>query len=408
MTKMFHASAVIRGDAPALRDAAVVIDEMGGVIDVGPASELTSRHASATLERLRGVVFPGLVNAHTHVELSALRGRVPGGSGFVAWVEHMLSVRADVQPESDELAISQAVSELWDFGTALVGDVSNSLASLAPLGRKGLSGWVFHEGFGVGRSAALARASELEGETRRSDHGMRVAPTVHALYSTHRDGIAALAQMARKQNAKMSLHLAEHAAERRALETAEGPVASWIVRFSGGDTLDWPRKGPIEYADELGLLHPDVLLVHMTDAQPRELDRVIDRKSPIVLCPRSNLFIEVRLPPVLKMLELGIEPALGTDSLASNVSLDVLAEARALADRFPSLPPSRWLRMATWNGAQALGFSNYGRIAKGCAPGLVFLEGDLDGVEPERFVLNHVKSKRQWLVPPRSAVHTVS
>ena len=95
---------------------------------------------------------------------------------------------------------------------------------------------------------------------------------------------------------------------------------------------------PVELADRLGALGPHVLAVHLTDAHPEELARVAERGAPVVLCPRSNLYIELRSPPLLAMRAAGIAPALGTDSLASNASLDVLAEARALADRFPTVP----------------------------------------------------------------------
>src|SRR3954452_8136882 len=115
-----------------------------------------------------------------------------------------------------------------------------------------------------------------------------------------------------------------------------------------------PRRGPVDTAAALGLLAPDVLLVHLTDARPDELDRVAASGAPVVLCPRSNLFIEVKLPPLPEMLKAGIVPALGTDSLASNLSLDVLAEAKALTERFPEVPAATLFEMATWAGACAL------------------------------------------------------
>jgi aminodeoxyfutalosine deaminase len=116
-----------------------------------------------------------------------------------------------------------------------------------------------------------------------------------------------------------------------------------------------------------------------------------------VLCPRSNLYIEVKLPPLLALRAAGVEPALGTDSLASNVSLDVLAEARALGDRFPSVPPRELLQMATWNGARALGRADLGRIAKGARPGIGAIDGELGDEDPSAFVLRHVKRERRWV-----------
>ena len=115
--RIVHADAVVTGDGDPVVDGAVVVDG-GRVTDVGPAAEVLPRHAGLPVERVRGVVLPGLVNAHTHLELSALRGQVPGGAGFVPWVEHMLAVRAELGPEEDARAIELAVDELDAFGTA--------------------------------------------------------------------------------------------------------------------------------------------------------------------------------------------------------------------------------------------------------------------------------------------------
>ena len=97
--------------------------------------------------------------------------------------------------------------------------------------------------------------------------------------------------------------------------------------------------------------------------------RVARSGASVVFCPRSNLYIEGKLPPLLAAREAGVDVALGTDSLASNANLDVLAEAKALADRFPSVKADDLFTMATWNGARALGRNDLGRIARGARPG---------------------------------------
>src|SRR5262249_12634118 len=103
--RVVHADAILPGDETPLRDAALVIDDEGTVLDVGPAAEILPRHAGAPVELARGVLMPGLVNAHTHIELSALRGKVSGGHGFVPWVERMMGIRASEQPEDEAGAI---------------------------------------------------------------------------------------------------------------------------------------------------------------------------------------------------------------------------------------------------------------------------------------------------------------
>ncbi|HEX3771087.1 MAG TPA: amidohydrolase family protein [Polyangiaceae bacterium] len=405
--RAFHADAVVTGDAGVLRDGAVVVDGAGLVVDVGPAGELLPRHAGVAVERAHGVVLPGLVNAHTHIELSALRGHVPGGAGFVPWVEQMIGVRAEIAPEDDAAAIDRAVADLDAFGTAAVGEVSNSLSAVRPLARRGIVGRVFHEVFGIERASLEQRVAGLPailadrvGDWPSAD--LEYAPSPHTLYTTHPDVVRRLVREARERGARASLHLAEHAAERRFLEHGDGPIPGWYearLRVRR-DLLEWPGKSPVALADDLGALGPHVLCVHLTDARPEELELVARRGAPVVFCPRSNLFIETRLPPLLSALAAGVVPALGTDSLASNASLDVLAEAKALADRFPSVPAADLLRMATWEGARALGRDDVGRITRGARPGLVAIEADASalGDDPCAFVLRNLRLPRRWLV----------
>jgi cytosine/adenosine deaminase-related metal-dependent hydrolase len=398
-----HADAVVTGDAEVLRDAAAIVDDGGEVVDVGPAAEVLPRHAGAVVERVRGVVMPGLVNAHTHLELSALRGHVPGGRGFVPWVEQMIGVRAELRPEEDVEAVARAVDELDAACTVAVGEVTNTLAAVRTLARRGFVGCVFHEVFGVEREPLEARVAALPrmveeqvGDWPSAD--LVYAPAPHTLYTTHAHVVRRLVREARDRGVRVSLHVAEHAPERRFLEHGDGPVAEWYasrLRLRR-DLLEWPSKSPVAFADELGALAPHVLAVHLTDARPEELELVARRGAPVVACPRSNLHIETRLPPLLAMRTAGLHPALGTDSLASNASLDVLAEARALADRFPAVPAAELLRMATWEGARALGRSDVGRVARGARPGLFAIDGDPGG-DPAAFVLRHVRSPRRWI-----------
>jgi cytosine/adenosine deaminase-related metal-dependent hydrolase len=328
---------------------------------------------------------------------------VPGGAGFVPWVEHLIGARLEVHPESDDAAIDRAVGELDAFGTVAVGEVTNSLAAVRPLARRGIVGCVFHEVFGVDRASLERRMAELprvleEHVGAWPTPELTYAPSPHTLYTTRASAVRDLLAKAKSSGVRASIHVAEHAAERRYLERGDGPVAEWYqsrLRLPR-EAMEWPGKSPFAVALELGVLDPNVLCVHLTDARPEELALVAERQVPVVFCPRSNLFIETRLPPLLGARAAGLLPALGTDSLASNASLDVLMEAKALADRFPTVPPAELLRMATWEGARALGRTDVGRIAAGTRPGLVLIEGQ-PGADPAAFVLSRVRAPRRWI-----------
>jgi aminodeoxyfutalosine deaminase len=402
--RTFHAEGVITGDGPPIHDGAVTVASNGEVLDVGRAVDVLPRHAGAESVHVRGVIFPGLVNAHIHVELSVLSGRVPGGRGFVPWLDRFVAVRTEVMDDEEASAIERAVSELDAFATSAVGDVTNRLSAVLPLSRRGIAGSVFHEVFGMRieplqkRVASLAEDVEKEvGIWPSNELAYAVAP--HTLYTTHPEMVEVLAHLARERRVTTSLHLLEHAAERHALEDGEGPMVDWLAARTKTPraAFDWPREPPIEFADRLGVLGPHVLAVHLTDARPAELAKIAERSSPVVLCPRSNLYIQDRLPPLMDLRAAGIEAALGTDSLASNTSLDVLMEARLLGEHFPDVPARELVQMATWNGARALGRADLGRIAKGACPGIaaVLHEGVFD--DPCATLLSRATEPRRWM-----------
>ncbi len=406
---LVHADGLVVGDGPPIRDGAVLVDEAGAVLDVGDAETLRPRHAGVRVERVHGVVLPGLVNAHTHIELSAMRGRVPGGRGFVAWVDAFVGHRAEMDADDERTAIEHGVSDLDAFATTAVGDVSNGLLAVHTLARAGIGGAVFHEVFGS-REEPLRRSvvglegmrQEVVGAWPTDDLRYAIAP--HTLYTTHPAVVRELARAACDAGGLTSLHLAEHAPERSALERGEGAMVDWLRARTRGasDEFPWPRVGPVEHASALGAIGPHVLSVHVTDVTAAEAAQLARAAASVVLCPRSNLYIELRLPPVELLRREGVLLSLGTDSLASNASLDVLAEARALHDRFPEIPARALLQMATWNGAQALRRPDLGRIARGARPGLVAIDGAVGRDDVCAFVIAQVKAPRRWVVRRRA------
>jgi cytosine/adenosine deaminase-related metal-dependent hydrolase len=407
--RIIHAEALLAGDEAPIRNAALVLDEEGTVLDVGPAADVLPRHAGAPVEMARGVVMPALVNAHAHVELSALRGKVSGGHGFVPWVERLMGLRASERPEDDAEAIERAAEEMETSGTIAVGDVTNTLSAMGALVRHGIGGILFHEVFGLDRERALAKLAAMRDERAAilaggAAPGFTAAPAPHTVYTTHPDAVRRALEEVRAAGARTTVHLCEHAAERNFLMYGRGPFLDFATRMRLPiEGFPVPHKGPVEVAAELGLLAPDVLLVHLTDVRSDELDKVAASGAPVVLCPRSNLFIEMKLPPLLEILKAGIVPALGTDSLASNASLDVVAEARALADRFPSADKRLLVEMATAAGARALGRPDLGRLSKGRRPGVLAVTGVLGaGDDPCAFVLRQPAANRTWLARPKT------
>jgi len=396
---------VLLGDGDPIEAGAIVIGDDGTVRHVGAASAVQSdeRFASLETQHIHGLVMPGLVNAHTHIGLSALRGRVPAGGGFLPWVERLIGARVELQRDEEESAIDDAVAELGACGTAAVGEVTNSLGAVHALARANIAGCVFHEVFGQDLARLRDRVRGLEAELKERvgdwpSKDLSYAPAPHTLYTLHLDVVRMILEESRARSRRTSAHFLEHAAERRAIERGEGPVIDWLATRSRIDpsAVGWPMKPALDVAREVGALSSNVILVHLTEARPDELAAIAKAESPVVLCPRSNLTIEGKLPPLLAIREAHIAPGLGTDSLASNSSLDVLAEAKALSDRFPSVPARELVRMATDGGARALGLPLHGRIAKGTRPRLVAVDGDVRG-DPCVWLLQNLKAPRRFV-----------
>jgi cytosine/adenosine deaminase-related metal-dependent hydrolase len=294
--------------------------------------------------------------------------------------------------------MARGAAALRAAGVAAVGDVTNALTSGRHLAREGISGTLFHEiyGFTEPRAAeAMRAAAEMRARMGDPGPGLRVAPSPHAVYSTHLPTAAALLSAG-----PASIHLAEVPEERRFVAEAAGPFAELVLRLGlePGALRPFARSPVDAVAPWLG---PRTLVVHAVDVDDADLEALRRSGATVVLCPRSNRHISGRLPDLPRLLAAGIPLAVGTDSLASSPSLSPLHELSALHEAFPEVPPARLLALA-WNGA-AVGAPEVGRLAPGTAPGV--LVAPLGGaVPPDPFAwLLQVQAPRpfDWLARHR-------
>jgi len=332
------------------------------IVEVGPRAAVEARHGPA--ERLDAVILPALVNAHLHLELSHLAGQVPGGVGLVPWIVGLVGARA--RGGNVEEGMAAGAAALHEAGVAAVGDVTNTLGSGPHLAREGISGTLFHEiyGFTEERAAsALRLAAEARGRAGHPGPGLRVAPSPHAVYSTHAATAAALLRAG-----PASIHLAEVAEERQFVAEASGPFADLVLMLGlpPGALRPFARSPVDAVALHLG---PGSLAVHAVDVDDEDLAALRRSGATVVLCPRSNRHISGGLPDLPRLLAAGIPLAVGTDSLASSPSLSPLEELALLHEAFPEVAPSRLLGLA-WNGA-AVGAPSVGRLSPGTAPGVL-------------------------------------
>jgi aminodeoxyfutalosine deaminase len=342
----------------------------GRIVEVG------SGRAPDDAEDLGDVaLLPGLVNAHTHLELSWMRGRIPPAASMIEWVRDVLDLR-DAGPAGgdDERveAMSRAAVEMHSSGTVLVGDVSNQLSSVPVLRQIGLPGVVFHEllGFNVADAHtqvrdAWTRVAQAAGE--RSDRSPQLVFSViaHAPYSTAPSLFRAIAQGWRQT--PLSVHLAESAEEIEFLQTGRGEFRT-LLKERGVWNPSWeaPNCDPVEYLHRLGYLQSGLLAVHAVHVTDPGLERLRRAGAVVVTCPRSNEWVGGGIPRIAHFYAARVPVAVGTDSLASTPTLNMFDELATMRRLAPDVTAASFLDSATRVGAVALGRGReYGTLEAG-------------------------------------------
>ena len=198
-----------------------------------------------------------------------------------------------------------------------------------------------------------------------------------------------LLQQLAERGGPATLHLAESPEEARFLAAGDGPWSGFLASRGLGHVAFAPaHKSPVRYADSLGVLHPRLVAAHAVQVDAADRGVLAERGVHVVLCPRSNASLGVGQADVPALVAAGVRLALGSDSLASAPSLDVLEDAVLLHRQFSALEPGAILRMATRGGAEALGFSDLGTIAPGQRAALAYAPATSPPRDPEAFVLS--------------------
>jgi cytosine/adenosine deaminase-related metal-dependent hydrolase len=380
-----------------LRDGRVAVED-GRVAWVGSRGDAGEPEAPVR-DLGGGVLLPGLVNAHCHLELSQLSGRVPFGDGFTRWVEALVEARGSASapaspaasPEQADgalVAAEAAILSLEERGTVAVGDVSNGLGHMDRLAASRLSAVVFLELLawdpakaGASLAWAEARLSAVAGSLRP---GLELRLAAHAPHSVS----PALLRLLVERGGPAAIHLAESRDEAAFLGSGEGGWPAFLERRGLGHVaFEPPGASPVQYADGLGVLHERLVAAHgvQVDAADREI--LARRGVHVVLCPRSNRNLAVGTADAPALLASGVRLALGTDSLASVETLGVLDDAVLLHRQFPDLDPAAIVRMATLGGAEALGLDDLGAIAPGKRAALAFA-ADVSTADPHEVLLS--------------------
>jgi cytosine/adenosine deaminase-related metal-dependent hydrolase len=333
-----------------------VLRGRGAAIEaVGPLTEVLPAPTHRELGEV--ALLPGLVNAHTHLELTHLRGQIPARRPISQWL-YALNTRWPAAHEADG-AVEDGAAEALATGTTALADTCHSNRAWRVLKSTPLRKICFAEVSGVGRSAgaALVRFRKSLRGIRPSQR-LRFGVSPHAPYSTSAEVYQQAVALARKRNWPVSTHLAEAESERQFLLRGSGRLFDFLTRMGLVDSsVTWPGCTPVAFAERMGLFDGPCLLVHVNYVDDAEMKLLAESDATVVYCPRANDYFGRTGHRYAEMLDAGINVALGTEGLASSSSLDMFEEMRRL--RVDARVHNQTiLRMGTLHGAKALGWAD--------------------------------------------------
>ncbi|MCK9638686.1 MAG: amidohydrolase family protein [Prolixibacteraceae bacterium] len=335
---------------------------------------------SAEVEFFSGMLVPGFINAHCHLELSHMHNTFPESAGFVPFLKKVVETRAS-EPEYISEAAEKADILMYKNGIVAVGDIANGTTAFEAKKNSSIYYFTFLEtlGFNPGRSEKAFHWADNCIKLAES-MGLKGSIVPHAPYSVSNQLFEAVAIEATRSGLPISIHSQESLAEDDLYRTGSGEMVDHLRDNLGIETSHFTPTGESALRSTLKLLPVEnhLLLVHNLFTTQSDLDYISTvRKLSntwFVLCPGSNLYIQNRLPNIDLFRRNELQICLGTDSLASNHQLSILEEMKIIQQASPSIPLDELLGWATIHGANALGISDWaGSIEIGKRPGINLL-----------------------------------
>jgi cytosine/adenosine deaminase-related metal-dependent hydrolase len=382
--------------SPIIKDGAVAFDESGTIRAVGPAVAIRRQFSTRTeeIDLGRAILLPGLINAHTHLELSCCQaGNRP--ASFIDWITTIPARTGRDQPDFEKRIAEAAVHgarQSLRFGVTTVGDITAHPQITRPALRTGPIRVV---SFGEALGLALARPRFEASLARAIDDGeasdtLSIGLSPHAPYTVDRPGYLECLRIARDRRLPLATHLAETREEAEFLQHQRGGFRDiWQRLGSWADPVDTFAGSSIEFAKAIGLLdQPDTLLAHVNYCTDKELSILSAGRATVAFCPRTHDYFGHESHRWRDMLGRGINVAVGTDSCASSPSLNLVDDLRLLRRHHADVDSSILWSLVTVNAARGLGLSGQiGSLEARKAADVVAFPV-LDDIDPLRAILD--------------------
>ena len=353
-----------------IKNGVLGLDEEGTINAILTAEE--AMHIK-DIRHYKGVIVPGFINTHCHLELSHLKNKIQEKTGLTGFIKQILALRQ--QPEEEIIsAMQNADEEMYNNGIVAVGDISNVLISKNVKLKSKIYYHTFVEIFGFNRPSEPIVAQGLQ--LKKDFEPLRASVVPHAPYSVSSELFSEIAKLTQSEDI-LSIHNQETQGENELFESGIGTFAEFFADLGIAQSEDHNSgKNAIHYHLPKMPKNVNTLLVHNTMVSKADINFAQSEHQQLYwcLCPNANLYIENILPNLAVLNEAELKLTLGTDSLASNHQLNILTEMQVLQDE-KQIPFNESIKWATLNGAEFLGIANqYGSLAIGKKPGIVLIE----------------------------------
>lgn len=355
-----------------IKNGVIAMDDKGTVIGVYD-NETAPKDVEVT--PFKGVLVPGFINTHCHLELSHMLEKIPRGQGLVAFISDVIASR-DAHADKVQQAIQEADKQMYENGIQAVGDHVNTVDTINVKKDSKIIYHTFVEIIGLKEEEAIKKIDEAR-EIEFHFDADHTSITLHAPYSCAKSLFKAFKKSVSEDNI-ISIHNQESDEENKLFRYKKGEFLDFYEKI-GFPIEDFKAQARNSIQTYLSYLPKGnkLILVHNTYTSLKDLDFIsrMGREVTICLCPKANLYIEGTLPKVKIFEQDDIDIAIGTDSLASNNTLSILDELKVLHKHFPDLDFVNTLKWATLNGAKALGLDDMlGSLEVGKKPGLLLLK----------------------------------
>lgn len=383
--RKISAHLILDGKGKCYTKGILTLDADGTILEITDTNGILNE--SAEVEFYSGVVVPGFINAHCHLELSHLQDKFTRGAGFVPFLKQVLDNRIS-EPEKILKAAERADLLMYKNGIIAVGDIANNTSAFDIKRSSKIDYFTFIETLGFAPSRAEKAFDWAKASLKVAEgFGFKASIVPHAPYSISIPLFKAVADEAIRTGSILSIHNQESSEEDDLFRSGSGDMVSHLVDNLGIDISFFSPTGEGSLRSILKFLplQNNLLLVHNLFTNQSDIDYIVSTRKLgttwFVLCPCSNLYIQNRLPDIDLFRNNHLRICLGTDSLASNHQLSILEEMKIIQTAHPDISIDELLTWACFNGANALEISDWaGSIEVGKRPGINLLSG-IDLVE---------------------------